>query len=997
MARLWQQPEVTSIGRLPMATPLVDRDGPWFRALDGRWRFTLVGRPGDAPAGFETTGFDDAGWHTVDVPGCWTMQGFDRPVYTNIRMPFAGTPPEVPDEDPTGLYRTTFAVPPEWADRRVVLHVGGAESVLFVWVNGVQVGMSKDSRLAAEFDVTDHVQPGPGNVLAAMVVRWSDASYVEDQDHWWHAGIHREVYLYSTPRTHVADVHAVATLADDLATGRLDVQVQVDFAPDERADGWTVEVTCENPRGQRVASSTAPVPRSREPYVFAGHVVRFVAEVPRVLPWSAERPARYTLVVTLVDPDGTVHERAEVRVGFRRVEVRGRQLLVNGQPVLLRGVNRHDFDPDTGRVVTVESMHADVVMMKRFGFNAVRTAHYPNDPRLLDLCDELGMYVVDEANFESHAFIFSLCHDPRYAAALLDRGMRMVQRDKNHPCVIAWSLGNESGHGAAHDALAAWIRRYDPTRPLHYEGAVFEGWDRTQHATDLLPPMYPEIERIVRWAEEEEPPDMPLVMCEYSHAMGNSNGCLAEYWDAIERLDGLQGGFVWEWRDHGLRQRLPDGTTRFAYGGDFGDEPNDRNFCIDGIVGPDRAPKPALWEHKHLACPVRATASRADLRRGIVRLRNVQHFDDVSWLRARYEVGVDGEVVERGPVPLPAIAPGARANVELAGLVPEAPPGAEAWLTLRFETARELPWAPAGFEIGWQQLELPVRRRRPAPPPPAGTPAPALEVDVDDREGLLRSLRVDGRELLVAPPQLALWRAPTDNDGLKLVPDERGKPLTRWREWGLDALERTVGKVTVKERRTTVHASYGPVRHRSVYTLEGDGSLRVDEEVLVPARLDDLPRVGVVLSLAPELEHVAWFGRGPHESYPDRRRGAAIGRWESTVTDQYVRYVVPQEHGLHVDTRWCELTADDGTGLVIRADEPFAFSASHFSAADLTRAAHDVELVPRPEVVLHVDHRHRGLGTLSCGPDTLPEYRVGPGRHRWTWRVSARQGRERAP
>ncbi|GIU90071.1 MAG: hypothetical protein KatS3mg010_1170 [Acidimicrobiia bacterium] len=734
MDRTWELPEVTAVGRLPMHTPFVDRNGPWCVLLDGSWRFTLVPRPDAAPEGFQHPAFDDGAWDEVAVPGCWTMQGYDTPIYTNVQMPFCGFPPQVPADNPTGCYRTTFSVPSSWRDRRVVLHVGGAESVLYAWVNGAAIGMSKDSRLEAEFDVTEHVRAGERNTFAAMVVRWSDASYVEDQDQWWHAGIHRSVLVYATPRTRIEDVHAAAGLADDLTTGTLHVTTHVVFDEPDRRDGWAVEVRLTDARGRAVGDVLrGEVPRTRQAYLFDGHVVRLATAVPGVARWSAEQPNLYGLRVTLFDPAGGVRDEVDLRVGFRRVEIVGRELLVNGKPVLFRGVNRHDFDPDTGRVVSVDDMRADLVLMKRYGFNAVRTSHSPNDPRFYDLCDELGMYVVDEANIESHAYIFSLCHDPRYLAAWMDRGTRMVQRDKNHPCVVMWSLGNESGYGAAHDALAAWIRRYDPTRPLHYEGAIFGDWRREQGVTDVLCPMYPELADIVRWAERGDPPDMPLIMCEYSHAMGNSNGGLADHWDEIERLHGLQGGFVWEWRDHGLRQVLPDGTVRVAYGGDFGDHPNDLNFCIDGIVWPDRRPKPAMEEHKHLACPVRLRVSKADARRGVVRLRNVQSFTDTGWLRARYEIAVDGEVVQKGALRLPRVEPGKEATAEIAGLVPEADPDEQAWLTVFLETARELAWAPKGFEVGRQQAELPVRRRRARLP--AARPGERVHVEIDRETG----------------------------------------------------------------------------------------------------------------------------------------------------------------------------------------------------------------------------------------------------------------------
>ncbi|MGH8978999.1 MAG: glycoside hydrolase family 2 TIM barrel-domain containing protein, partial [Acidimicrobiia bacterium] len=753
MANWWEEPALTGIGRLPMRPPLVEREGPWFRSLGGRWRFSLAARPSAVPAGFEGTDFDDGAWAEADVPGCWTMQGFDRPIYTNYAMPFRTFPPDVPDENPTGCYRTRFTVPDEWRGRRVVLHVGGAESALRVWVNGVEVGTSKDSRLEAEFDVTAQVRFGASSVLAAAVVRWSDASYVEDQDQWWHAGLHREVFLYSTPNTHVADVHANASLTPDLSSGTLDLRVDVEFDETERADGWVVAARVEDARGRLVTQDDfrGPVPRTRAPYAFAGHSVQLRTEIPRVAAWSAELPTRYRLQVALLDPEGGLHDSTTAWIGFRRVEINDRAFLINGEPVLLRGINRHDFDPDTGRVVTLDQMRADLVLLKQFGFNAVRTSHSPNDARFYDLCDELGMYVIDEANIESHGFIFSLCNDPRYLHAWIDRGARMVQRDKNHPSIIMWSLGNESGYGAAHDALAAWIRRYDPSRPLHYEGAIFLDWKRRQSVTDVLCPMYPEIADIVQWAERRDAPAMPLIMCEYSHAMGNSNGCLADYWDAIERLDGLQGGFIWEFWDQGLRQTRPDGTKRYAYGGDFGDETRDVNFCIDGVVWPDRTPKPALFEHKYLASPVRIRASQGNLKRGVIRLRNAQHFADASWLRARYDIAIEGDIVQRGALRLPDLAPGATTTIEIAGLNPETGPGEEAFLTVYFETARDLPWAPSGFLVGWQQVALPTRRKKRA----AATSADdRVEVDFDTEHGLLSGIGLSGFSLLTAEPGL---------------------------------------------------------------------------------------------------------------------------------------------------------------------------------------------------------------------------------------------------
>ncbi len=1021
--RAWTKPEITHVGRLPMRSPLLpapdrdaalgERSNPWVRTLDGRWKFMLVASPELAPADFMAPALhevvsEDAAWDDVDVPGLWTMQGYDRPIYTNVQMPFRGVPPEVPDDNPTGMYRRAFTVPRAWEKRRVVLHIGAADSVLHVWVNGRPVGISKDSRLEAAFDVTDVVTVGE-NSIALMVVRWSDASYVEDQDQWWHAGIGRSVYLSAAGRVRIQDVHARPGWNPSQGVGSLKVRTEIGFTGKPERN-WTVSAQLETIKGAKVGvAMVGVVPTDRRAYLFSGHVVDVSAEDLAVMPWSSEAPNRYRLVVTLADATGKVREVNACIVGFRSIEIRDREFLINDQPVLIRGVNRHDFDPHTGRVVTVDQMRADLVVMKQYGFNAVRTSHSPNDPAFYDLCDELGLYVVDETNFESHAFILSLCHDPRYAAALLDRGSRMVTRDKNHPSIIMWSLGNESGYGAHHEALAGWIRAYDPSRPLHYEGAIMWDWGRRQTATDVLCPMYPEIADIVAWAQARNG-ELPLIMCEYSHAMGNSNGCLAEYWDAIESTPGLQGGFIWEFWDHGLAQSLADGATRSAYGGDFGDEPNDGNFCIDGLVWPDRTPKPAMEEHKALALPVGVEWVPGRTPR--LRVTNRQDFRDLAWLRARYEIAVDGTVRAAAVLSLPQLGAGESATVLLPQAVPTFDRDVEAVLTVRFTTARELPWAPRGFEIGVVQITIPPRGRatvaRKATPSKGSVTvesgsittisAAGLDATVDLETGCLGLAR-RGLALIESGPHLALWRAPTDNDGLKLAAMQELKPLGRWRSAGLDNLSVRSVKVRVtahgqSARATTVREIVGtdsdaPIVSRETMTLRADGAVLVAEDVRIPSAFVDLPRIGMRMDLPLALDRVTWYGRGPVESYPDRRRGAQIGRFTSTVADQYVPYVVPQEHGGHADTRWAVIHTAAGRGLLVVGAEPFQLNVSQFTPEQITAAPHAGDLVPADVITLHLDHRHRGLGTLSCGPDTLPEYRIGSGRYRFAWGVRA--------
>ncbi|GAA4057622.1 glycoside hydrolase family 2 TIM barrel-domain containing protein [Streptomyces shaanxiensis] len=959
--RPWEAPEVTSWGRQPMNA--VDRR-PGALPLDGDWRFQLLRAP-DAPVG--------GAWSSARVPGVWTMQDTDDlPQYLNIRMPFAEFPPGSPAANPTGVYEREVDVPAEWAGRRIVLQVGAAESVLLVQVDGRPVGVSKDSHLAAEFDLSGVVRPGGRATVRLTVVKWSDASHIEDQDQWWHGGITRSVLLYATDPLHLADVTVRAAYS-----GELRVACRVRDAGGAVPEGWYVTGEVDGrPFAQDAEFDRANVEDERVSD-FLGEA-RLLTTVPEVRTWNAETPELYDLTVRLHRADGTVTDTSRHRIGFRDVEIVGRDLLVNGERVFIRGVNRHDFHPLTGRTVSYDDMRADLVLLKRFGFNAIRTAHYPNDPALYDLADELGFYVVDEADIESHDHAHETADDPRYLNAFVDRVSRMVLRDKNHPSVIIWSLGNESDYGANHDAAAGWVRRHDPTRPIQYEGAAKLDWAATDDASDIACPMYAPLEDCVAHALSGKQ-TRPLIQCEYSHAMGNSNGTLADHWAAIEATPGLQGGFIWEFWDHGILQRVSDGRPagrggaglydngvaapgyRWAYGGDFGESDHDGAFIADGVVFPDRTPKPAMYEHREIAAPVRIECFRHE---GIV-LANHQHFRTLDWLSGEWElVLADGRTLT-GPAELPDLRPGETAAVPLPFEVPR--DGGEAWLTLRVTTAEDQPWAPRGTEVCVPQIRL----RGPAE-------TPVVPVD--------RSVEVDGEGLLVHPlltlaPTLTLWRAPTDND-------ELGGMALRWRTWGLDALVRKVVSVREDAGRVTVEAEYagtaGVVRHRQVLTAV-EGGVRVEEEAELPEAFHDVARVGTVFETVPGLDLLEWFGQGPWESYPDRRAGAPVGHHSLPVDALFTPYLRPQESGGRHGVRRFTLSAPDATGLSVALDEPRQVSVTRYRAEDLASAAHHDELVPRPGCVVHVDAAHRGLGTASCGPDTAPSYLVAPGIHRWSW------------
>ncbi len=794
-------------------------------------------------------------------------------------------------------------------------------------------------------------------MLHAVIVRWSDASFVEDQDQWWQAGLPRSVFLCSPS---VADVDARATLDDDLRNGRLSVRADVEG-----------DVRLLDARGGVVLSGA----------LADGH---FDGSLRRPAQWSAEQPSLYTLEL---DTGG---ETVACEVGFRRVEVRDGLLLVNGRAVLLNGVNRHEDDDVRGHAITRASMERDVLLMKQLNLNAVRTSHYPDDPYWLELCDRFGLYVIDEANIESHAYEFELCHDSRYVHAFVDRVRNMVERDKNHPSVILWSLGNESGYGANHDAAGNWVRGRDPSRPLHYESAIRSPdrstalWGEGHRVTDIVPPMYPPVESIVAWAEEGA--DVrPMILCEYSHAMGNSNGGLADYFEAFRRYPRLQGGFIWEWADHGLRQVDRAGRAYWAYGGDFGDRPNDANFCADGLLWPDRTPHPAVNELKHLGQPVSIEA----LGSGRFRVHNRYELSDLRHLRIEWTLEADGERVAGGVLWTLRTEAGEFEDVEL-----DLPSGAgERFVTFRSTLRRATPWAEAGHLVAWDQLpdggSPPRSRRSRAVRPPREDGAVILEAKGTRAvvDGGLASLSFDGLELLELGPQLQLWRAATDNDGIRLLAERgardgyRSGPLADWLELGLDQLRHRIDRVRVVgdavEVVTTASGRdrFGDARHVQRLRLGTDGALHVENEVRLGAGMSDLPRIGVVLELTEGFDELEWLGPGPWEGYADRRASAVVARHRTSVDDEYVPYILPQEHGHHPEARWLRLGGPQRS-LEVRGAPTIGFSASRFTADDLYRARHTVDLKPRRTTVLSLDAAQRGLGTASCGPDTAVRHRL---------------------
>ena len=1019
--RFWQKPELTALNRLPsratlypfadekQAAGLERESSPWYQSLNGEWDFEMFDRPDDVVPGAVARPGKQSTPARVAVPGNWTLQGYGKPHYTNVQMPFSEAPPFVPEANPTGVYGRELRIPKDWKNRRTVIHFGGAESVLAVYLDGEFVGMGKDSRLPSEFDLTSYVKAGQTHWLSAVVIKWSDATFIEDQDQWWMGGLHREVYLYSTAPVYLRDVFAVGGLTNDYQDGTLDVKARIEF-PGPTEAGWTLRFDLLDPKGRKVWKQAASTEVSVEAFPAGRLEGRLNKTVKRVQPWSAEVPDRYTLIVSLLNPQGEHVETTATRIGFRSIEVRDRMLLINGACVLIHGVNRHDHHETLGKALDRATMRLDALTMKRFNINAVRTAHYPNDPYFLDVCDELGLYVIDEANLEAHAFYNAFQDDPVWSAAFLDRAVRMVERDKNHPSVILWSLGNETGYGANQDAMAAYVRGRDPSRGLHYEPGIArqglprdeQDWDKIydsgHRVTDIICPMYASLDQLIEWADDPEHTDQrrPFILCEYSHAMGNSNGCLADHYALFESRHGLQGGFIWEWIDHGIRQQAENGKTFWAYGGDFGDEPNDANFVCDGLVWPDRTPHPGLFELKKLAQPVSAKLIPVG-KVPVVRITNKDHFRSTAWLKTTYELLIDGVAVKSGSLKVPTIAPRESADCPLP-LPKAALKGRKATLLIRFTTKRDELWGDKNHIVAWDALDLPKNVLAPPKPAPATAPLPAIQTQahavqcgdlrLDMTTHGLSGIHYKGKPVFTAAPALNVWRAPTDNDGIKLWSGQDRKCLGRWRALGLDTVASKC--VDARQPKTPNARSKWSWHFQSTgrnqwtdfewsYSVAFESAnrlLRLRAEILPGEGMIDLPRVGLLFQLAPGFEQLAWHGLGPWENYPDRLACCWDARHSSTVTDQHTPYVMPQENGLKCATSRIELAQARGSQLAVSGRRPFAFSATHFHPMDLTNAFHTHELEPRPETILCIDAAHRGIGTNSCGPDTLNKYRI---------------------
>ncbi|MBJ3816826.1 beta-galactosidase [Shimwellia pseudoproteus] len=1008
--RDWETPAVTHRNRLAMHPPFFSwRDGndarhnrasSRRRCLNGEWAFSWFSAPQAVPDHWRWRDLDGAA--TITVPSNWQMAGYDTPIYTNITYPFPVDPPRVPAENPTGCYSLTVAIDPAWrhsGHTRIIFD--GVNSAFHLWCNGRWVGYSQDSRLPAEFDLSDYLVDGE-NRLAVMVLRWCDGSYLEDQDMWRMSGIFRDVSLLHKPRISISDLRLTPHFNDDFTRSTLNAEVRIagELSPDLRA---TAQLWCgDTLAGTATSAFGSQIIDERGAY---GDRTTLKIDIAHPALWSAETPNLYRAVILLHTADGALIEAEASDVGLRSVSIENGLLLLNGKPLLIRGVNRHEHHPQRGQVMDENTMTQDIMLIKQHNFNAVRCAHYPNHPLWYTLCDRYGLYVVDEANIETHGMVpmNRLTDDPQWLPAISQRVTQMVQRDRNHPCVIIWSLGNESGHGASHDALYRWLKSDDPSRPVQYEGG---GADTA--ATDIICPMYARVDQdqpfpaVPKWSIKKwlsmPGEQRPLILCEYAHAMGNSLGGFHRYWQAFRQYPRLQGGFVWDWVDQTLLRYDNNGQPWSAYGGDFGDTPNDRQFCINGLVFADRTPHPALYEAKYAQQYFQfrllpGTPPQIEVASDYL----FRHSDNEI---LHWAVTLDGNPVLSGEASL-SIAPGGHQRISLPAIPPPATAG-QLWLNVHIEQPRATPWSPAGHRSAWQQWLLAETLSVAVPP----APEQRAQLHVSDalftvtahnrrwefsrQQGLLVQLWHGDNAQLLSPLTDQFIRAPLDND-IGISEATRIDPhawVERWKAAGHYRLEAVLLQCEADTLAhdvliTTTHAWQlrGKTRFisRKTYRITGQGALQitVDVDVEVASDAPHPARIGLSCQLAHQADRVSWFGLGPHENYPDRQASAQVGRWDLPLDEMYTPYVFPSENGLRCGTRELNYGPHCWCG-------DFLFNISRYSQAQLMATSHRHLLRPEPGTWLNIDGFHMGVGgDDSWSPSVAEEYLLSAGHYHY--------------
>lgn len=1032
----WENQHVLQINRESARAAFIaynTKQGDVKISLNGVWKFHWSPTPEGRIADFYTPDFNDANWKNFPVPANWEVNSYGTPLYVSSGYSFRIDPPRVTstppekytafkERNPTGQYLRTFTLPESWKTGQVFLRFDGVQSAFYVWINGNKVGYSQGSMEPSEFNVTKFLKLGE-NRIAIEVYKYCDGSYLEDQDMWRFGGIHRDITLFHTPDIRISDLHIRTLLDKNYENATLEIDPELSVYGNQSGKGYKVRAVIDNLMNVTADAASilnlenkAALMNEWNPQRGPRKTGRIKAEIKNPLKWTAETPNLYTLNISLEDSTGKVVERIRQRIGFRSVEIKSGQMLVNGKPVRLRGVNRHEHDPKLGKVMTEALMLKDILLMKQANINAVRTCHYPNVTRWYELCDSLGLYVMDEADIEEHGLRGKLASDPDWALVFLDRTIRMAERDKNHPSVVMWSLGNEAGYGPNFAACSAWLKDFDPTRPIHYEGAQGLNGEPDPATVDVISRFYPRVqeeylnpgaggkedperpenarwERLLSIAQRTND-NRPIMTSEYAHVMGNAGGNLQEYWDEMYSNKRMLGGFIWEWADEGIFKTLPNGKTQVAYGGDFGDYPNLKTFCIKGIVTSDRQTTPKYEEVKKVYQPI-----AINLVNGELQIINRQHHSDLSLYKCIWTITNYGKIKYKGEIVLPNFQPGDTAMLTSPDSMAVAP-DIDLVMNYQFVLKKDCDWAKAGYVVASEQFPFNDIKQPSKDIQNKGklTVSEANEnltvkgkgfsASWNTKNGNLTSLVYIGKEMLVShakdfelQPVVQAFRAPTDND----------KGFGNWlaKEWKLHGLDspkvfvdsvrhsvRKDGALELKVYKTNQYKN-GFIHNTFTYITTADGTIDLQVDFKPEGTLPDLPRLGIALALNPELEQYSWYGEGPWENYPDRKSASTVGLWKSTVTEQYFAYPRPQETGNHEDIRFLTLTNTKKQGIKVQSvEKTFSASAIHYAVSNLTNETHACNLIPRKEVILSLDCAVMGLGNSSCGPGVLKKYAI---------------------
>lgn len=989
--KIWENYQVDSVNRLAprahfLSFPSIEKanlgDNKYthaFKNLNGKWKFMFLAAPEYSPVDFYQKDFDTQQMDDITVPGNWQVQGYGKMHYSDLWYNFPINPPYVPTENPTGIYKRTFEVDESFRNQKIILRFCGVDSAYHVWVNGQEVGYSKGARNEAEFDITDLVDFDSSNDLTVRVYQWSDGTYLEDQDMWWLSGIFRDVELIGVPQTGIEDFTIVADLTDDYETGLLDAKIRL-----RENNGQKVSLQLLDAAGNIVF---------QEQQTAEATDIHFTKQLPQVRHWTAETPYLYQIMIT-VEKDGQLIEAIPQKVGFRNIRVTGETFLVNGVAIKFKGVNRHDYNPRNGRVVTKEEIEKDIVLMKQFNINAVRTSHYPASYYLYELCDEYGMYVIDETDLECHGFELTnrydwISDDPKWETAYVTRMVRMIERDKNHPSIIFWSLGNESSFGHNFRKMAEVAKQMDPTRLVHYEG------DFEAEVTDVYSTMYTWLEHPTRELLMKniiEDSKKPHILCEYAHAMGNGPGNFKEYQDLFYAHDKLQGGFVWEWFDHGIESYDENNEKYYRYGGDFGDDPSNKDFCIDGMLMPDRTPSPSLYEFKKVIEPVETTEK--DLAKGEFTLLSRFDFANLDQFKVVYNLMEDETILVSGEQNLPSIPARNQGTLSLDYAYPEHPKaGAHYFLNLSYQLKENTEYANAGHELATAQFILPLQV-------PGMTVVPTGKMQIseslaelqitganfkvvfDTVRGTMTELERDHQTIISKGPSFTFWRAPISND-MEIIDEMKKVQFLHLEHDNVRSFNYQDHQDFIQVEVEVIHGTTNSSWHYQCcyqYKIFPSGDILFNLKATPGGKVDMapdmLPRLGVTMHLDKNLNQVRYLGQGPLENYADSREAAQLGIYQSTVDNMFTNYVVPQANGNHMETEWVSLTNDRGQGLLASTNQSFNFSTSYYDEATLDVAKHTNELQKSDHVVLNIDYKQNALGSYACGQWQLEKYRT---------------------